>query len=139
LNRRRRFNRGLPGRVARRFATFADAGDEAIATARDGFDVLGFARRFAERLANHENGDGQIALFDVTVGPDLFDQFVFLKQATAILNEGQEQIKRLGSERDRAPVAQQQAFRQVDRERAEFIEAAGLTTHDRFNNSLIRI
>ena len=71
---------------------FGHGGDETVAAARDGGDVLVVGGALAERLAQDRDVARQAAFLDERVRPDVAHQYIFLDHVAMILDE---QRKRL--------------------------------------------
>src|SRR5262245_50061506 len=94
---------------------------EAIAAFGNGLDVP-----VAEDLSQNRDVACEPALFDMGLTPDLFDQPLLLRQAAAVLDQGQQRPKDLGLERDRASATQEPTVGGVETERTELKHLQGI-------------
>src|SRR6185312_7327745 len=99
---------------------------QAVACARDGEDGAVVLRAFAERLAQHEDVPGEVALLDKRVGPDGFHQVVFADGFVLVLHEDEQDLEGLPGERDRLAIAEQNLAFRIEAKGAEVIEPGGL-------------
>jgi hypothetical protein len=75
---------------------FLYVGAEAIAAARHSVDERLAVRPFAQCLAQHEDGLGQVRLLNEPVGRSQPHQFGLVDDAIAALNEGEQDVERFG-------------------------------------------
>jgi hypothetical protein len=73
----------------------------------------------AKGLAQRENLLGEIGLFDEALRPEPLHQVFFPNQAAVVLHEDAQRFEGFGSQGEDLPVAPEQAFSDVESERAE--------------------
>src|ERR1700729_4093914 len=87
-----------------------DRNNKAITACWYGLDRLFSVASAAHGLAESGNVHGQVYFLDNGAGPHRTEQIVFADQMPAAANESDEQIERLGGQRDRFSMAQQEAL-----------------------------
>jgi hypothetical protein len=97
-----------------------------IALSGDGLYILLTARSFAEMSAQGGDVDGEVGIFDKTVGPDLTHQLLFGGEAAAVLHQDQENFKSFRCERNRTPITFQQVIFRVEAKSGELIQVIDL-------------
>ena len=79
---------------------------EPVAVTRNGDDVTRLLRVLPQCLAEQENLLRQVSFFNLDIGPDRPEQFVFRDDAVAVRDEDHERVERLRRQRDRCAVAE---------------------------------
>ena len=97
----------------------ADGGDEAVASAGHGDDVLVRARALSQDLPKDRNVLREAGFFDDSVGPKALEHLLLGEQVALVFDEQQQRIEDLGSNRYLLAVTQQNAPHRVALERAE--------------------
>src|SRR5690349_5179412 len=105
---------------------------KAVPALRDRFDVLPTAIALAERLAEREDVDRQVAVFDKRVRPDLLEELFLFYCTAAATYEHQKSVECFRSERDRASCAAQDPFRGIQSEGTELVEVLWVLIHSSF-------
>jgi hypothetical protein len=85
----------------------------------------------AQRLAQLRDVVGEVGFLNYGVGPDHSHQLIFFQQTSVTLDQREQQVEDFGLKRDDLAVAQQEVFRRIQAERAEFVDVLCLQAHSR--------
>ena len=120
LPRRRRCSSGGSGL----WDGSVDQCGEAIAHARHGLDVL-LARGFlAQRLPQHRHVVIQVVFLDRRLRPHRVEQFLLRDQPPGVLDQRQERVEHLQTQRDHLTAARESALTDIEMKRPELIRAS---------------
>src|SRR5688572_6686115 len=79
----------------------------------------------AEEFAEGGDLDGEVAFVDKCVRPDRPQDFFLCQETASVRDQDQENVERFRRQRNRAPLASEQALLGMEREGAELVGAAG--------------
>lgn len=95
---------------------FPHLADEPVAPFRYGLDVPMVLGGVPERSPQREHVIGEVALFDERVRPDFLEELVFRDEAAGSGGQRRQYVERLGRQRNRTPLPQQDSLGHVERE-----------------------
>ena len=104
-----------------RFTILVHPSNEAIASLRDGLDVLASVRAIPQNLPEIEDVPGQVTFLDENTRPDFFQQLFFFNNMAGPLDQNEEGLQVLWRERDGVAITQQNPLHGVEAVRAESV------------------
>jgi hypothetical protein len=108
-----------------RYFVGSDRCDEPVAAFGHRIDVADAVDALSERLSQRGDVLSEVVLFDETIWPHTFDQFVFGDDMPAKLDEDEQRVEGFGGEGDDVALCGQQAVVCVQLERTEAVSLPG--------------
>jgi hypothetical protein len=96
---------------------------KSITTTRHRFDESWMLRVIVQGTPQHLDVEGQVALFDKAILPEVLHQLVLLKQAAGVLHQELQRIEDFRRQRDRFFPTPQRPGRRVQTELSELVNA----------------